>query len=349
MPDPSVRVHPPSFDCDHPLFRAAGGDAATARAACGPRCSYGPAELDHPENLGHPPALIITPDRRTSFLRFLYPILGVFRPLLGVGDAPHRAASGSRSRSARAARPAGGVRTSSEADLLHGLEVSFSPEHMDAYLQAAQGDRTKALRLFTWNTDVSEAFHAPLQGLELALRHAMHRELAACYGADWYNNPAAGLDFRSRDRLAAAKRAAERPGHPVAPPQVVEKLCFGFWTALLSSGGPIDRSSGRKADYARTLWAPALRGAFPHRAVLTRGQAQRALDRLRRLRNKVAHHEPIFTRPLREDHQRILAVTGWISPDARAWIERNSRVPRLFATWNGASDVDLLLTEVQAA
>ena len=45
--------------------------------------------------------------------------------------------------------------------------------------------------------------------------------------------------------------------------------------------------------------------------------------------HRIAHHEPVFARPLREDHDRILEVTGWISPDVRAWIERHSRVPTL--------------------
>ena len=108
---------------------------------------------------------------------------------------------------------------------------------------------------------------------------------------------------------------------------------------MLSSGGRLEESSDRKANYARTLWKPALRSAFPHRTFLTRRQAQSAFERLRRLRNKVAHHEPIFERPLREDYRHILTVTGWISSEARLWIERNSRVPWLLATRQDAGDV----------
>ena len=130
---------------------------------------------------------------------------------------------------------------------------------------------------------------------------------------------------------------------------MVEKLCFGFWTSLVSRGGRLDEYSDRRAYYARTLWAPALRAAFPHRTWLTRRQAQSALDRLRRLRNAVAHHEPIFERPLWGDHQRILTVTGWISPEARVWIEQRSRVPGLLRIGIRASDVDLHWSKTQAA
>ena len=34
-------------------------------------------------------------------------------------------------------------------------------------------------------------------------------------------------------------------------------------------------------------------------------------------------------RHLRKDHERILDITGWISPGTRVWIERHSRVPDL--------------------
>ena len=96
----------------------------------------------------------------------------------------------------------------------------------------------------------------------------------------------------------------------------------------LRSGGRIERA-GPKADYECTLWRPALRAAFPRRAPLTRRQAHEPLDALRVLRNRIAHHEPVFARPVREDYDRFLEVTGWISPDVRAWIERHKRVPKL--------------------
>ena len=94
-----------------------------------------------------------------------------------------------------AARPWGEVKSFlANGNVLDDLEASFSPERMGTYLRDVQGDRKKALHLYTWNTAISAAFYEPLQGLEVALRNAMHRQLAGCYGAAWYNNPAAGLD-----------------------------------------------------------------------------------------------------------------------------------------------------------
>ena len=226
-----------------------------------------------------------------------------------------------------------------KGSILDDLEALFSSERLSKYIKAAQGDREKAFHLYTWNTAMSAAFYGPLQGLEVALRNAMHRQLTECYGADWYDNPAAGLDMGCLLRIAKAKTEVARVGHePGSPPRIVAALSFGFWVSLLGPGGRVD-PAGRRANYEMTLWRAALRRAFSHCTPMTRKQAHRPLNRLRKLRNRIAHHEPIFARDLLEDHQRILDVTGWISPGARTWIEGHSRVAVLLDASHYATDV----------
>ena len=226
----------------------------------------------------------------------------------------------------------------SDEDVADDLAASLSPERLSTYLRAVRGDRERALRLYTWNTAMSAAFYGPLQGLEVALRNAAHRQLGGCYGADWYDNPAAGLNAGCLDRIARAKEDVVRAGASIDPPRVVAELSFGFWISLLGSGGRTD-PTGRKADYEKTLWRPALRGAFAFRRTLTRKQAHGPLNDLRTLRNRIAHHEPIFARRLKEDYESILEVTGWISPGTRAWIERCSRVSTLLHSLRDAAEI----------
>ena len=230
---------------------------------------------------------------------------------------------------ANMAEKRGCVKTFSDSgDVLEALEESLSPERLSTYLIATQGDRERAVRLYTWNTAVSGAFYGPLQTLEVTLRNAMHIRLVARYGLAWYDNPDARLDSGCLERVATAKADLASSGHAAEPPRMVAALSFGFWVSLLGPGGRI-HGSGRKANYEMTLWRPALRRAFSHRRPLTRRQAHGPLNHLRTLRNRIAHHEPIFMRHLRKDHERILDITGWISPGTRVWIERHSRVPDL--------------------
>ena len=43
-------------------------------------------------------------------------------------------------------------------EILNELETSLSPDRFGTYLRATNGDRAKAVRLYTWNTAVSAAF-----------------------------------------------------------------------------------------------------------------------------------------------------------------------------------------------
>ena len=218
------------------------------------------------------------------------------------------------------------------------LEASFSSDRMGTYLAAAQGDRERAARLYAWNTAVSAAFYGSLQALEVALRNAMHFQLSIPYGEDWYDNVGTGLDRRSLGRIADAKRELRRRGYGVRPSRMLAELSFGFWVSLLGPGGRLPGSHTR-ASYEMTLWRPALRKAFPHRDRLTRPQAHGPLDELRKLRNRIAHHEPIFANDLSMDYERILELSGWITPGTRAWIERHSRAQDLLETPRDAATV----------
>lgn len=213
-------------------------------------------------------------------------------------------------------------------EVLDALVASLSPERMATYVTATDGDRERAMRLYTWNTAISAAFYGPLQGLEVALRNAMHRELTATYGSCWYDNVACGFDAGTLRRIEAAKDDLRRDGHRVEPPRLVAALPFGFWVALLGRGGRAGGLSTPKRNYEMTLWRPCLHKAFPH-AKIGRVQAHTPLDYLRTFRNRIAHHEPIFTRHLEADYRSILTVTGWICPKTRDWIDHHGRVEEI--------------------
>lgn len=222
-------------------------------------------------------------------------------------------------------------------ETLEEIEGALSHERLQPYLDAAGGNRERALRLYLWNTAASAAFYGPLQGLEVVLRNAIHRQLSGRYGSAWYTNLDTGLDRGALGRIRQTIADLTRDGSPNDSPLIRATLSFGFWVSLLGSGGRLE--SGRKANYEMTLWRPALRQVFAHCATLTRRQAHGPLNELRILRNRIAHHEPIFMRNLTADHARILEVTGWISPGVRTWIAHHSRLPALLELPRGAGAI----------
>ena len=210
-------------------------------------------------------------------------------------------------------------------EILDALETSLSPERIATYVQSTNGDREKALCLYTWNTAISAAFYAPLQGLEVALRNSMHRQLEAVYGSNWYDNPSCGLDAGALYRIDEAKAKLRKGRYPIDPPHIVAELPFGFWVSLLGKGGHPRPPETLKRNYEMTLWRPALFKAFPH-SKRKRSDTHLPLDYLRTLRNRIAHHEPIFNRHLQKDYQSVIEVTEWICPKTADWIKHHSRV-----------------------
>ena len=170
--------------------------------------------------------------------------------------------------------------------VLRALEASLSFERLTAYRRETGGNLERALGLYLWNTAISAALYGPLQGLEVAMRNAVHRELSTVYGASWYDHPALPLSPVAKTLLRDAKATIAQRKKPVIPPRVVAELSFGFWVSLL---GP-----GPSGLYEMRLWRPILYKAFPN-AKLSRKAVHQPLDRLCTLRNRIAHHETHFS------------------------------------------------------
>ena len=99
--------------------------------------------------------------------------------------------------------------------------------------------------------------------------------------------------------------------------RVLAELSFGFWRYLLSS------------RYEATLWTPVLRHAFPLLQPSTRERLYRPLDRLHRLRNRIAHHEPVHHMDLSALEDDAVFTVECIDRDLGEWLRASSRVTQV--------------------
>lgn len=209
-----------------------------------------------------------------------------------------------------------------DPDQLAVLQRRLSPERFATYLVAAAGDAASAMRWYDWNVAVSSAVWADLQRFEVILRNAMNEQLVAHHtqlGAVgfWFDRPklltprAAGAVRIARERI---KGKPEGSGGAV-----IAELGFAFWRYLLAP------------RYTDDLWTPALRHAFPHLKPSSRDEAERPVKHLHKLRNRIAHCEPIFSRNLRRDYEDLLLAAGYICLDSQAWIAQQSTVETVLA------------------
>ncbi len=198
--------------------------------------------------------------------------------------------------------------------------AAISAERLRPFLAAASDSVEHALKLYLWDIEISAAFHLPLHATEVALRNHLATALVASFGPEWWTSrrfaQVAGPHEMASIRRATA--GALRPGEPLAASNLIAQLSLGFWVSLLD---------GR---YGQTLWingvAPVFQGSPD---VPERNEIEAAAQAIRTLRNRISHHEPIFSRDLSGDFGRLMQFLGWLSPAKARWIKPHCRIPAL--------------------
>ncbi|QKW58572.1 Abi family protein [Stenotrophomonas sp. NA06056] len=200
------------------------------------------------------------------------------------------------------------------------LENALSLERFGRYLAWAAGDRDRAIALYGYNTRLSESLYTPLQTLEVVLRNRIHSTLSQAKGDAWYEGHASVLRVPYQtQQTAKAIDELIKAGKSVTAGGVVASLTFSFWTTMFNK------------DY-ETLWQQILhRIATPSAPRgLKRKSFSGPLTRIRVLRNRIAHHEPILGWNLHRHHSEILKLIGWLSPPASIWCRQNNRFPHVY-------------------
>ncbi len=197
-----------------------------------------------------------------------------------------------------------------DGQTMKALRRSASSERFSTYLRIAGGDRLYAFHLYTRNAALGASFHGPLQAVEVTLRNAAHDAMAAAHGPYWFDSPL--LTAPEPGAVAKASRSLQRERKARTAGSVVSALNLGFWVALF------------KSKYDTTLWRTILYRCFD--PTPQRSDLHRQLERLKTLRNRIAHHEPILQRNLVADHDAVLWVLSMLSPETAAWAEHHSRV-----------------------
>lgn len=207
------------------------------------------------------------------------------------------------------------------------LERTLSADRLQPYQQSVGGDRERAVRLYEQNTHLAESLYGVLQGLEVALRNTIHTQLVAAFGlAKWWE--VMKLEPEQDSMLRKAMETLKREGKPLDAGRIVAELAFGFWTGLTS------------AKY-EALWRDHLVKIVPHRTV-QRGEVHDRLNSIRKLRNRMAHHEPIlFSGRLQKYANQIFDTIAWLSPITARWVRTNSSFQMRFADYR-ASFPDVL-------
>lgn len=202
------------------------------------------------------------------------------------------------------------------------LERLFSAERLSTYIAHCDGDFAAAVEMYRWNSAITAAFWEPVGHLEVALRNTLDNRLAARHSrltrpGSWLDDPARELTDRARLDIAGARERVKQKGKRASDGQTISELSFGFWRFLITKK-------------LTSLW-PDLATGFPHAPDRRRETVEAPLSRLHVFRNRLAHHQRVWSHAPAERYEDLLTLAGYIDPALPGWIEATSKVQRALA------------------
>lgn len=209
--------------------------------------------------------------------------------------------------------------------LLNTLSAGRIQTYEAAVLHATgTQNQLQAFDLYAWNSAIASAFMTPIHFYEVALRNAISFAIEQVYTDQW---PWRTQFIRSLSPKGyySPRRDLTTCNQQPTTGKVIPELKFAFWEHML------------KRNHLNRIWDPHFRRAFPHSptnmTVLDCINTLRNNNyEIRKLRNRIAHHEPIFGLTLQQNMVNMTTAIEWICPTTLAWLLTEEKVTALLAT-----------------
>lgn len=200
----------------------------------------------------------------------------------------------------------------------HTFENVFSTARLSTYHKATGGDWSKSKLLYLWNAEISGAFIPILQTLEVAIRNAITEALEQIYGVNWAWHKTFELSLpNNKDQRKPWVEKSTKYRNDTG--KIIADMNFIFWQKMFTR------------RFSNNIWNTHLHNVFPNVGATSIQTLYAELDQIRKLRNRIAHHEPIFNRNLADDLNLILKVIGYRNHDIRDWISNAETVTAILA------------------
>lgn len=203
------------------------------------------------------------------------------------------------------------------------IRKAITPARLTAFDQVATAkgaSQDDAVELYEWNAELASALLLPLHLFEVVLRNAVHEAITLTYREDWPWDIRFVTSVPRKVGLYSARWDLEKNSQAHSTTgKVIPELKFAFWEQMF------------QRRYDNAIWSPLLPTVFPH-APVTSGvpAAARAIrndiEVVRRIRNRVAHHEPIFSQDIPKVIDAIHRVTAYRSDQVGDWVKNKHRV-----------------------
>lgn len=201
------------------------------------------------------------------------------------------------------------------------FEKILSRARMSRYLLACGGNTKKAMTLYRYNLKLSQELLTVISCFEVALRNSINESCETSLGIDWLRDgvqPTGIFDnFNCRETKRNITETLSKLNVNYTHNKLVAELGFGFWRYMF-------------AAHQFTATGRILLRVFPLRPRTTVLMQYNhtfffnELEKINKLRNRVAHHEPVCFRNsttikdtayARQQYALILQLFQWMKID----------------------------------
>jgi len=204
------------------------------------------------------------------------------------------------------------------------FERIMSTTRMNRYLVACGNNSRKAMTLYRKNLRLSQELYTIISCFEVALRNGINRHYANLYGNDWLRDSISTGGIFNNSGCRRAKEVINKMlaklSNNYAPSKLLTEMDFGFWRYLFAQ--PQYNAGGQtllRIFPSKPLSSPAIQ--YNHTFVFHQ------LEHINRLRNRIAHHEPVCFLPgqpvintvyARQHYNLILQLFQWMNIDEQS-------------------------------
>ena len=200
----------------------------------------------------------------------------------------------------------------------------ISEERMRRYINASDGNERKAMALYRYNLTLSSEMFKIISVFEVALRNKITLIMEPFLGEDWLRDSCLAGGIFDTPRTIGTKKVIGRAYdglvnlNSYTPTKLLAEMEFGVWKYMYSA--PEYMATGQK-----------LLRVFPNKpqstptAQISNRQIFNELNSVNKLRNRIAHHEPICFSAHRQiksisyakcEYQRMMKLFSWMGIDS---------------------------------
>lgn len=173
-------------------------------------------------------------------------------------------------------------------EMLKKISGYLSSNRMDRYLKSATTE-TRAFELYELNSKLSAKLWPAIQYYEVVLRNIVDKALSQTFSENWIENESFlfALKVQKQNSIKSTIKSCTRENKSFTKNDVIADLSLSIWLEVVS----------RK--FLDQVWNKCIDDIFPHRP---HGQSvecfiqelEERFKYIKTLRNRIAHHEPIY-------------------------------------------------------